>query len=134
MVSEAFGEEVKRRRIALIPEVSQGELAEMAGVSRGTIGNIERAAKDDFHYGTKRRVLSALDELEEGRRATTHQTAVASGERGVRESIASQLDALADAYPEFLFPEASDNPEVRAVAAMRHAYRTAARIARGADQ
>jgi transcriptional regulator with XRE-family HTH domain len=47
------------------------------------------------------------------------------------EQIAARLDALADMYPEFAFPENATSPEARAAAAMRHAYRTAAGIARG---
>lgn len=47
------------------------------------------------------------------------------------EQFAQRLDAMADMYPEFAFPENSKSPAARAAAAMRHAYRNAARIARG---
>ncbi|WP_435113360.1 helix-turn-helix domain-containing protein [Nocardiopsis synnemataformans] len=50
------------------------------------------------------------------------------------EQIAERLEAKADAYPEYLFPEDGTSPEALVAAAMRHAYRDAAQTARGQGQ
>lgn len=64
MVNETFGEEVKRRRLALAPKVSQAKLAEAADVAPRVITDMERGFRDDFKPGTRRLVSNALDVLE----------------------------------------------------------------------
>ena len=135
-MSESFGEEVNRRRRALDPKVGQEALASLADVSRNTISNLERGAVDHTKF-TELRIRKALDQLENGSGRplplVSKDIKFAIEER-TRDEIARQIEAQLNAYPESVFPEGSDSPEGRYIAAMRHAYRTAARIARGEDE
>ncbi|MFE1170413.1 helix-turn-helix transcriptional regulator [Nocardiopsis sp. NPDC058789] len=138
-----YGERVKARRATL--DLTQSELARMTGLSRGTIRNLETDAVETTKL-TRQLIDEALAQAEgkgaptERLRKTTSGSLPAStgkptfSERRVRESIASQIELMAAAYPEDVFPEGGESPEARSVDAMRHAYRTAARIARGEDQ
>lgn len=63
-MSETFGEEVKWRRLAIAPKVSQTKLAELADVSPKVISDMERGSRDDFKPGIRRLVSNALDDLE----------------------------------------------------------------------
>ncbi|MEU0236833.1 helix-turn-helix transcriptional regulator [Nocardiopsis sp. NPDC006198] len=125
-----FGEEVKARRTALTPTVGQAQLADMADISRNTVSNLERGTHE-ISNRVKRRIHDALTRLESGDPMESESELI---ERVIRQRVARDIEVLTEAYPESLFPEDADTPEGRAVAAMRHAYRTAARIARGEDQ
>ncbi|WP_433701831.1 helix-turn-helix domain-containing protein [Nocardiopsis sp. CA-288880] len=125
-----FGEEVKARRTALTPTVGQAQIAALADVSRNTISNLERNATE-VSPKVGRRIRTALARLENGDQGVSESELI---ERATRRRIAQEIEAQLAPYPEDVFPEGSDTPEGRYIAAMRHAYRTAARIARGADQ
>lgn len=54
-------------------------------------------------------------------------------EAELREQIAAEIEAMTAHYPVDIFPEDSWSPDAVGARAMRHAYRLAARIARGED-
>lgn len=130
--SAAVGRQVFWVRTTL--GLSQGELADRAaerGLSlhQTTVSKIESGTRavtvDDLWILASALGVSVLELL--GEKALEDRPPVS-------EDIARRIDAMADVYPEFAFPENSTTREGRSAAAMRHAYRTAARIARGADQ
>jgi len=127
--SKTVGTQVHWIRTAL--GLSQGELADMAterGLSlhQTTVSKIESGARnvsvDDLWTLAGALGVSVVELL--GEKALETKPPVS-------EAIAQRIDAMADVYPEFAFPENSTTREGRSAAAMRHAYRTAARIARG---
>lgn len=52
----------------------------------------------------------------------------------LRQEIATQIEAMVAHYPTDIFPEDSWSPDAVGARAMRHAYRTAAAIARARDE
>ena len=120
VMAKSLAGEVRRRRTHL--RMSQLELAESAGVARGTIINLEAGTGGTSHT-TAVAVLEALGEAETERGSAPALLAAQ------REQIGSRLDALADVFPEDLFPDDATAPEL--IRVMRSVYRHAARIARG---
>ncbi|MGR6922639.1 helix-turn-helix transcriptional regulator [[Actinomadura] parvosata] len=114
---ETFAEEVRRRRTAL--GLTQERLADLADVSRGTVRNIEGAVLDSTR-STRTAIRAALAGAES--RTGAPQTPAATA----GEVIARRLDAIAEAFPDDMFPDS----EV-VFHAVRRAYQHAARIARG---
>lgn len=127
MSDETFGDEVRRRRGEL--ELSQRELAELAGVRPETVGKVERGAP--FRQVTRRCLIRALDAVENG--DDTPSRATTEPAQSIRETIARTLEAIADGLPEELVAADSASPEAVALRSARRAYRHAARIARGED-
>lgn len=124
MSSETFGQEVKRRREAL--NMSQSDLANLAGISRNTVSNIEREqGQTDKRIVEDIRKYLAVAEVAE---ATDRSNNL--GEL-VRDAIARKLDSLADGIPQALFPPDSVAPEAVALRVARDVYRHAASIVRG---
>ena len=117
IAEETFAEEVRRRRTAL--GFSQEHLAELADVSRGTVRNVEGEVLKTTH-STRAAIRAALAGAE-SRAGASRTPAAISG-----EAIARRLEAIADAYPEDMFPQG----EV-VFHAVRRAYQHAAKIARG---
>ncbi|MBB4931790.1 transcriptional regulator with XRE-family HTH domain [Lipingzhangella halophila] len=120
-MTETFADEVRRRRSEL--DLSQSQLGAIAGVSRGTIRNIE-ANLVEPNEATMRGINLALERAESGEPAT-----LPAAVDPLREEIARQIEAMADAYPEDALDRDSD-----VIRGARHAYRMAARIARGEDR
>ena len=123
-----FGVEIKEARTAM--DLTQGALATAAGVSRGTIRNLEEGLTEATR-STRAQITAALARLGADVSAPAAEKQLAFR---LREDIAQEIEAQLAPYPEAVFPEGSDTPEGRYIAAMRHAYRTAARIARGEGQ
>ncbi|MER7213538.1 helix-turn-helix transcriptional regulator [Streptosporangium sp. NPDC000239] len=117
-MAETYGEQLKRRRCAA--ELTQQDLATLAGISRTTVRNLE-SGKHAPRPAIAEAIWAALDQSERDEQAA-HVA-------GTAERIARRLDTLANNYPEDLFPDDDSTPE--AIRVMRRIYRHAARIARG---
>lgn len=122
-MTETFAQEVLRRRVAL--HLSQADLARMAGVSRNTIGNIERG-RGRTEPLVMDRLRDSLDAAESCEPIALLSTVNVPG-----EAIARVFDALVEALAEELIPPDSTTVEAAAFRATRRAYQHAARIARG---
>ena len=94
---------------------------------------VDRAAVCDRDAGTARNGTSRAVLLAEAalfREFAAEVRQIAGAPSGQAEAIAAHMDELAANYPESVFPATSDTRDGISGTAMRHAYKTAARLIR----